>query len=133
MGASLLPVKGVAWGGVSIISVQFGVLVFFFFRSGTCCCCFMVWAYSRLQAVAWPVVFLCSLGVHLCTCSVFYLAQHFWHLWFITFWLGFHLPPFPPSSVSFLFCYVLGSGMLGLGLNGLCLIYYFSTELLVSV
>ena len=37
-------------------------------------------------------------------CSVFYLAQRFWHLWFIAFLLGFSLPPFPPGSVIFL-CY----------------------------
>ena len=81
----------------------------------------MVWAYSRLQVVVWPAVFSCGLGVHLCTCSVFYLAQHFWHLWFITFLLGFSLPPFPPGSVRFF--YVLRSG-LGLGFV-LCLVYYF--------
>ena len=33
----------------------------------------------------------CGLGVHLCTCSVFYLAQWFWRLCFIAFLLGLSL------------------------------------------
>ena len=40
--------------------------------------------------------------MHLCTCSVFYLVQRFWRLWFIAFLLDFSLSPFPPCSVSFL-------------------------------
>ena len=54
--------------------------------------------------VVWPAVFSCGLGVHLCMCSVFYLAQRFWRLWFIAFLLGFSPPPFSPGSVSF-FCF----------------------------
>ena len=41
----------------AFIGVQFGVLVALLFGSG-----------SGPQAVAWPVVFSCGLGVHPCTC-----------------------------------------------------------------
>ena len=72
----------------------------------------MIWArfghISKFQAVTWPAVFSCGLGVHLCTCSGFNLAQRFWRLWFIAFLLGFSLPPFPPGNASFLLSFGVG-------------------------
>ena len=74
----------------------------------------------------WPVVFSCGLGVHLCTCLVFYLAQRFWRLWFIAFLLDFPLPPFPPGSISFLLSF-------GIRVRVYAMSYLLSSEILVSV
>ena len=71
-----------------------------------CCGGISVWAFvvallfagSGPQAITWPAVFLCGLGVQLCTCSEFYSTQRFsWRCWFIAF--GFF---FLPGSVSLL-------------------------------
>ena len=117
----MLPV-GVAWRGVAFALLAYSLVCLW--RSGACCCCFMVWAYSRPQAVAWPAVFSCGLGVHLCTCSVFYSSSAFLASLVYRVLLGFSPPPFPPGSVSFL-CF--GSG-LGLGFV-LCFIQLFRQRL----
>ena len=81
-------------------------------------------AYSFVCLWCFSVLALAVVALWFCTCLVFYLAQRFWHLWFIAFLLGFSLPPFPPGSVSYF--YLLGSE-LGSGFV-LCLIYCFSHQ-----
>ena len=70
----------------------------------------MVWAYSGLQVVVWPVVQcifvrfrrapLLVLGILLCSAFLVSLVYRVW--------LGFSLPPFPPGSVR---CFLLSFGV----------------------
>ena len=78
---------------------------------------------SGLQAVAWPAVFSCSLGVPCLPVLGNLLYSAFLVAWLVyRFLLGFSFPPFPPSSVTLLLFQIGVGGWFGLGLFR-CLMY----------